>query len=170
MSAPRHDEVVQKLAELIRGIKVAMLTTVAADGSLHSRPMVAQQAEFDGVLWFFTSAGAPKADEVEHDQHVNVSYVSPEDRRYVSVSGTARLVRDRQKVRQFWGPAYETWFPHGLADPDLALLRVEPEWAESWGTPSERSMRLGGFARAVVGRAASEPGSDEKLDLHDHTG
>ena len=35
---------VEKLAELIQGIRIAMLTTSDTDGSLHSRPMATQEA------------------------------------------------------------------------------------------------------------------------------
>ena len=99
-----------QVALMIRGIKVAMLTTTAPDGSLHSRPMATQEAEFDGVLWFFTKSGSGKVDEILHDSEVNVSYASPEDHRYVSISGKAALVRDRDKIEEFWSPVYRTWF------------------------------------------------------------
>jgi len=46
-----------------------------------------------------TYGGAPKVDEINHNQHVNVSYAQ-KDQRYVSVSGTAQLVRDRQKIEE----------------------------------------------------------------------
>ena len=55
---------IKKLAEMIRDIDFAMLTTVAEDGSLHSRPMSTQRAGFDGDLWFFTRASAPKVGEI----------------------------------------------------------------------------------------------------------
>ena len=49
-------EKIEKVRDLIKGIKIAMLTTVnPTDGSLHSRPMATQEAEFDGDLWFFTA-------------------------------------------------------------------------------------------------------------------
>src|SRR5438132_409520 len=127
MSAEQN---VKKLADLIKGIKVAMLTTVAEDGCLRSRPMVTQDKDFDGTLWFFTQAGAPKVSEVEREERVNLSYANPDDQRYVSVSGTARLVRDRDRIREFWSPALKAWFPKGPDDPELALLRVEVDRAE----------------------------------------
>ena len=45
---------IQKLCDLIKGIKITMMTTVEEDGTLHSRPRGTQEAEFDGDLWFFT--------------------------------------------------------------------------------------------------------------------
>jgi len=59
-TANHHEENIKKLAGLIEGIKVAMLTTAAEDGTLRSRPMVTQPAEFDGTLWFFTRADTPR--------------------------------------------------------------------------------------------------------------
>lgn len=123
---------VRKVALMIRGVKVAMLTTTAPDGSLHSRPMATQEAEFDGVLWFFTKSGSGKVDEILHDSEVNVSYASPDDHRYVSVSGKAALVRDRDKIEELWSPVYRTWFAQGLDDPELALLRVDVRRADYW--------------------------------------
>ena len=51
---------IKKLGELIKDIRIAMLTTVDEDGSLRSRPMATQDAEFDGVLWFMVGADQPR--------------------------------------------------------------------------------------------------------------
>jgi len=42
-----------KVADLLKGFRFAMLTTVSSDGKLLARPMTVQEAEFDGDLWFF---------------------------------------------------------------------------------------------------------------------
>jgi general stress protein 26 len=94
-----YNQSIEKLGEMIGDIKVAMLTTSEPDGTLRSRPMMTQQAEFDGDLWLYTSASAPKAIELQNDHRVNVSYADPGSQRYVSVSGTASLVRDRNKIQ-----------------------------------------------------------------------
>jgi general stress protein 26 len=162
----QRQEAVEKLGELIKGINVAMLTTVDEDGSLRSRPMVAQQTEFDGDLWFFTYASAAKVDEVQQEQQVNVSYASPDDQRYVSVSGRAQLVHDRYQMRQLWHPGYKTWFPGELETPDLALLKVTVDKAEYWDAPSGKMVALVGFVKALVtGEPATEAGENRKLDL-----
>src|SRR5690348_3539166 len=89
-----------KLTELIEEIHIAMLTTAMPDGALRSRPMATLQTESDDDLWFFTQASAAKAEEIRANPHVNVSFASPRENRYVSVSGTARIVRDRNKIEQ----------------------------------------------------------------------
>lgn len=122
----------RRLTELIADIHTAMLTTTMPDGTLRSRPMATQQTEPDGDLWFFTRANDGKAEEIRANPHVNLSYSSPEDDRYVSVSGTATITRDRGKIEELWKPEFQTWFPGGLDDPDLAMMRVEVEQAEYW--------------------------------------
>ncbi len=100
---PSRAESIQKLRDLTKDVHIAMLTTVDAAGSLRSRPMGCQAVDADGALWFFTEADAEKVDEVQREQQVNVAYSHPSDR-WVSVSGTATLVRDRQKMRELWNP------------------------------------------------------------------
>ena len=105
MNAPTdRNEHIKQLDGLIKGIKIVMLTTAEADGTLRSRPMATQQTEFDGDLWFFTRASAPKVDEVEHNHHVNLSYAASDDNCYVSVSGLAEFVRDHGKAEELWNP------------------------------------------------------------------
>ena len=131
MSTQASDSPVKKLGEMIKDIKFAMLTTVESDGTLRSRPMATQNdGEFDGTLWFFTRATAPKVDEVDHEHHVNVSYAHPDDQTYVSVSGRAQLVRDVAKNQELWTPAMKAWFPKGAEDPETGLLKVVVEKAE----------------------------------------
>src|SRR3954462_3349049 len=94
----QQSENIEKLASLINGIRIAMLTTTDTDGSLHSRPMATQQSDFDGELWFLTGQSSHKVQEINRDHHVSLCYADPGDNRYVSVSGIARLVKDRKKA------------------------------------------------------------------------
>ncbi|MBX3013123.1 MAG: pyridoxamine 5'-phosphate oxidase family protein [Caldilineaceae bacterium] len=123
---------IEKLGELIDDIHVAMLTTVDEDGTLRSRPMATQEVEFEGDLWFFTSVDDAKVDEVRQEQQVNVSYVEPKNERYISVSGQAQVVRDPETLKALWHQNFKAWFPDGLDDPTLALLKIRVEKAEYW--------------------------------------
>jgi general stress protein 26 len=160
----KQEENVRKLGEMIKGIEFAMLTTSEDDGSLRSRPMATQRGEFDGDLYFFTKVSAPKVDEVERDRNVCVSYAAPEDQCYVSMSGLARLLRDRAKMEEFWFPDLETWFPKGLEDPDLGLLWISVTQAEYWQGPFGTLVYLPRVKKMAMG-TAFESDENEKLDL-----
>lgn len=161
-----RDEKIAELAALIKDIRVAMLTTVTSDGQLRSRPMGTQKAEFDGNLWFFTHYSEPKVGEVDREEHVNVSFADPNDNLYVSVSGTATIVRDRKKMDELWDNFLTTWFPKGLEDPDLALLQVKVDRAEYWNEGKSGFIQvLAGFVKANTTGEQSEAGYGTKVDL-----
>ncbi len=153
------------LNDKIKGIRIAMMATAEPNGVLRSRPMATQDMEFDGDLWFFTHASAPKVDDVESHQQVNLSYAKPGDNLFVSVSGTAQLVRDRQKMQDLWKPLLKAWFPNGLEDPDLALLKVTVDSAEYWDAPSGIMGRLYVAAKGLATGGKDSGGEDVKLNI-----
>jgi general stress protein 26 len=162
---PTHDEAIKKLAELIADTRVAMFTTRAADGTLRSRPMATQQTPFDGVLWFLTGRRTDKTVEIEHEAEVNVAYARPDDQEYVSVSGRAHVVDDRAQARELWNPLHKAWFPQGVDDPDLRLIRVDVTGAEYWDASSSAMVHLIGFAKAVATGRRYEPGDNTSVRI-----
>lgn len=130
------------LKEQLQGIKVAMLTTIDRNHNiLRSRPMITQEADSDGELWFFTQVDAPMVDEAENRQ-VNLSYIAPNHKRYVSISGVAQVVRDRQKTEKLWKSDYSSWFSAGKDDPNLVLLKVTVTSAEYWDDKTNKMVQV----------------------------
>jgi general stress protein 26 len=163
-----REESLRKLREMIEGIEIAILTTIDADGCLHGRPMATQAMDEEGVLWFYTADYAPKVQEVLLHAEVCVNYAAPDTQSYVSVSGKAELVHEPEKLKEFWKPELQAWFPQGLADPNLSLLRVDVESAQYWDASASKLVRLLERARAAgTGEAPPPPanGSSHKLTL-----
>jgi general stress protein 26 len=164
MDTRTQQDVIKTLNEKIKGIKSAMLTTVSADGALHSRPMVTQDVECDGTLWFFTDADTPKAGDVARERQVCLTYIRPDDKLWVSISGTARLIHDQAMMQALWRPTLAAWFPQGLHDPHLALLEVTITNAEYWEGPNAVATALSALRGAITGQ--QKPLTEEKrLDL-----
>jgi general stress protein 26 len=131
----RKDDSLQKLDKLIRGIDIAMLTTRLSDGRLLSRPLRMQELDAEGALWFITDRNSHKAEEVRLQPQVNASFASAEHNTYVSIAGRAAVVFDKARLTQLWSPAMSVFYPKGIDDPDLCLLRVQAESAEYWDGP-----------------------------------
>jgi PPOX class probable F420-dependent enzyme len=152
----------EKLREKIEGIRIAMLTTLTSDGEIHARPMATQEMEGDEI-WFFTNDDSHKVDELQRNPKVHLSYTDEDSETYVCISGTAELVKDRQKINELWKDFLKTWFPKGKDDPHLALLRVTPHAAEYWDRPGGKMMT---FLETVKGAITGQPdktGRHEKL-------
>ncbi len=162
--AKTQSQQLNKLRELIKDIEIAMLTTVAEDGSLHSRPMSSNgHIDADFGLWFFTYADSVKVDEVDQEHQVNVSFSCPEKQKYVSVSGKASLVTDHGKIESLWSPEQQAWFPKGLEEPGLALLKVVPHTAEYWDAPSSLVAHTIGLVKSVTTGEQASPGENETV-------
>ena len=155
---------IAKIRELIEDVEFAMLTTVCRDGSLHSRPMATQKVEFNGDLWFFTKSSSHKVDEIGGDQHVNVAYAAPEDNTWVSLAGTATLSHDRTKMEELWAPELEAYFPEGLDDPEIALLRFSVEKGEYWQGPGMIAYAIEVATSTVTGEKA-KPGESGTVTI-----
>lgn len=157
-----RDESINTLKELIEDIDFAMLTTFS-NNKLRSRPMSTQQVEFDGYLWFFTSDKTHKVEEIERDNRVNIAYSKPESNTYISVAGRAALVKDRNKIEELWNPILKAWFPEGLDDPTLALLKITVEEAEYWDSPSSTIVQVAGFIKALATGQQADGGEHGKV-------
>ena len=142
-----RQDTINTLRGLIEGMSVAMLTTSPTEGKLRSRPMIPARHEFDGDVWFFVSGVSPICSEIRERPAVNVSYATPTKDQFVTLSGTAEIVTDRQKMELLWREELRDWFAEGLATPDLVLLRVAVEEAEFW---DKQASTGGGFFSSMI--------------------
>ena len=122
----------EKLFEQIEDVGVAMMTTRRSDGHLVSRAMANQKRAAGADLWFVTSVETHKLEELEADPHVNLAYYKNSTREWISISGLAKVSRDRDLIRQLYSRDWKAWFAeegdprHGTPDdPRLALIGVD---------------------------------------------
>jgi general stress protein 26 len=153
-----------KMGELIRDIRIALLTTADRDGSFHTRPLQTLQVEDDRKLWFFTDWGSRKTDELHHDARVSLGYADPAKNVYVAVTGSGRLIRDIQKAKELWSIEQRAYYPEGPEDERLALLRVVIERAEYWIAPGRISYIVSAVTAAVTGTPAGVVGENRKIE------
>ncbi len=156
-------EQVTKLADLARDIKIAMLTTVDAEGHFVSRPMAQQEVEGDGDLWFFTEASATAVTHITAHPHVGVTLSSSDT--WISIDGEAEIVTDVAKTQELWNPMVEAWLPQGPADPSVRLIKVSGHSAEYWDTPGGKVASVMSFVKSKVTGQPYDGGENEKVIL-----
>ncbi|MGH9218046.1 MAG: pyridoxamine 5'-phosphate oxidase family protein [Vicinamibacterales bacterium] len=127
----------EKFYSAIESIDTAMMVTRRADGHMRARAMANQKQAGGADLWFVTKAGSAKLADLERDPHINLSYYRDGNREWISVSGTAIVSRDREKIRELYQPDWKIWFDeqgdplHGTAnDPRMVLIGVTVHAAE----------------------------------------
>jgi general stress protein 26 len=125
-----------ELYGLIEGIETAMFTTRRPNGQLVSRPMATQSRIQDADLWFVTDSETEKLDDLALDPHVNCAYYNNKTKEWVSVTGVARVSKNKSKIRQLYKEDWKAWFGDeggdrdgGPNDPRIALILVDADSA-----------------------------------------
>ena len=147
------DEAIAKVRKLLPSFRAAMFVTGVASGQeLHSRPLALQgdPAVFGGALWFFADDRSPKVYELAVDTAVCLFFQNDEDTRYLQLNGTASLSKDRAKMRELYTPIVKTWFPEGIDDPHLVLIRFDSIGGSYWESPGGAWQLAAAFATAIV--------------------
>jgi general stress protein 26 len=155
------DQAEHKFIELLRGFDNAMLVTHASGSQLHARPMAVAESDADGTIWFLTGADTAKAFEVSKQPELLV--VLQSTGKYLSVSGSGELLRDREKIRSLWKEPYRVWFD-GKDDPNIALICLRPSSAEYWDSSGLQGVKyaLRAAKAYVTGNELRDDGNDVK--------
>ena len=154
---------VAKVAELIKQFRFAMVTTVDSLGQLVARPMTVQEAEFDGDLWFIASKTSHEVAELGVNPVAGVSFASNDT--WVSLTGTAEQVYDDARLKEYWNPWVEAWFPDGPDDPNVTLVKFTASGAEYWDSPGGRIASVISFVKSKVTGNVGDVGENGKVDL-----
>jgi general stress protein 26 len=157
----QHDQQ-EKVRELIKGTTIAMLTSVAPDGTLVSRPMATQDVDFDGDVYFIAERSSEKVRNITSDPRVNVAYSSASS--WVSLAGHASVVDDRAKLGELWDTFTDAWMEGGPDNPENVLIKVDADSAEYWDSPGSKVTQLVNLVKAKVTGNRYEADND-KVDL-----
>ncbi len=124
------EEQQEHFQDVLKHFDSAMLVSMTLDEKIRSRPMVIADSEDDCTLWFVTNRFSGKVDEFEQHPQVNVSMQG--GGRFLSLSGIAMVAADRAKLEEIWNEAWKVWFPEGMDDPEICLVKVTPEDGAYW--------------------------------------
>jgi general stress protein 26 len=159
------EEAIQHLKAAMQDTHIIMLTTANEEGEMQSRPMAVQDVEFDGYLWFFTSHESGKVSQSQTNNQVNVAFVDTKNNLYLSASGTVIVVDNMAKKEEMWSKPMEIYFPKGVTDPNLALLRVSVTSIAWWTGASTVLGRVVSFLKTWAQKDASEIGESGAAEI-----
>lgn len=155
---PTDEEIRAKFWKALRSDMTVML---GLEGSWAepARPMTAQMEDKDdhGPVWFFTAKSTQLAEALTATNPAFFTFASKGHDVFATVHGSLTPDTDRATIERLWSPFVAAWYEHGKDDPDLLLLRFDPQRAEIW---------LNG--NSLVAGLKMLLGSDPKRDYQDH--
>lgn len=158
-----HIKKARLLASKINNIKIAMLTTLIGDGKANSSPMYTFELQDDGIIWMFISKESQKVKQIQLNANIVLNYSDPQQDLYVSVNATAELSEDAVKIQELWSDRFKMWFPYGIEDPNLALLKIVPQEAEYWDTPDLLLAQVVNLVKHTMGGSPYENGENKTI-------
>lgn len=158
-------EALKKFRKLVSDINVCMFITNNKEHHDHTRPMATIETDENGTLWFFTDVRSIKVEEVSKEQTVHLAYAHPGKESYMDVWGAATVITDRETIRQKWSPIVKAWFPNGVEDPYLALLRVTPREVYYWDAETGKMIQFLKIAASIVSGKRLAEGAEGRLSV-----
>jgi len=155
---------IARVWDIIEKVRVGMLTTRFANG-LRARPLEARVERDTGIIWFVTDVRGAKDDEIDAAHDIGLVFIDEDDRAYLSITGSASVIRDTAMAKQIWKKTDDIWLPGGPDDPNTRLLRVEPITAELWDGPSRAAGEAFEFAKARLTDEKPNLGENRKVTV-----
>src|SRR5690606_31041298 len=99
-----------------------------------TRPMSVQDIDEEGNLWFLSASDSNKNQEISVDPSVQLVFQGSSYSECLTLFGSARIVLDKQRIKELWNPILKTWFTEGVDDPRITALKFEPSKGYYWDT------------------------------------
>ena len=162
----KDNQNIEKLIEMVKGVRTCMLITNEKDAkNISGRPMGINKIDDDGTMWFFTKASSYKVEEIEESKKVSIAITNESSQNYLMIHGTATLVNDKSKMKELWSAIMKAWFPLGLDDPDMTLIKVVPKEVDYWDSNSSKMVVLFNMLKAIAKGKEYEEGEHGKINL-----
>jgi general stress protein 26 len=163
------EEALAKLRELLEHFPIAFMVTLN-EGHARARPLgvVSNSEEFSGTLWFITDRRSRKVAEITGGARTTLLFQNDERGTYAHMRGRATVVDDRQKLAEMYTTDQRTWFPDGLHDPDMTLVRFDVDEADYWDGHASMVRKAVAFAKSVVTGQAGRDGDTGVARLRHH--
>jgi len=105
----------------------------------HARPMTAQLDDdgfqgglYQGPIWFFTARSSDLYQQISAGGRAMAHFTSKGHDIWATVHGNLSQSTDRDVIDRLWNRFVAVWYEGGKDDPELALIRLDPENAEIW--------------------------------------
>lgn len=130
---PGEDEIRATFWTKLRSDRVVMLGLEGAWAE-SPRPMTAilEDGAAQGPVWFFTGRSTDLARALMPNGPALFTFAAKGHEVFATVHGTMSEEADRAMVDRLWSPFIAAWYEGGQDDPDLLLLKFEPQRAEIW--------------------------------------
>lgn len=132
-----------EMAKHMRQIDICMMTTQPKRGSLNSRPMSNNKdVTYSGDSYYFTYEKSKKVKDILANPNVSLNFEGTGGL-YISISGKAKLIRDKGILEEHWVDSLDQWFENGVNTKGIVLIHVKGTRLSYWHKMEQGQLRVG---------------------------
>jgi general stress protein 26 len=109
-----------------------MMLGLIGEENGHMRPMTAQVDDDSPAIWFFSAKDNIMVEKLKRNSRATATFVSKGHDVWATLHGRIQMDNDPAMIDKLWNRYVAAWYNKGKDDPNLALLRFDPEEAEIW--------------------------------------
>jgi len=162
----QRKEAIEKLKDLVNHIDIGMLSTFQEGTDYpYSIPMSRQEVDEDGTLWFLFSSESETYRHLTRNNKISATFSDIRDYRFLSINGTAEILRDQARIDKYWNKFMEAWFEKGSQDETIRVLKVTPAEAHYWDNKTNKLMTLFKVAASALSGKRMDIGREGDLNV-----
>lgn len=160
--AANEKDLAEKFWKALRSDMTVMLGLSGVEEG-HAQPMTAQLDgdKESGPIWFFTAKDTDLVRAMGQDHRAVAHFVSKDHDLFASLHGELVLDNDRATLDRLWNRFVAAWYKGGKDDPNLQLIRLDPERAQIW--LNEHSLFAG--VKLLLGSDPKKEYKDKMADV-----
>jgi general stress protein 26 len=160
---PNPGEMQEKFWKSLKSDRTIMIGLAGVDDGL-GQPMTAQVEGDESAghtIWMFAARNSDLVEALGPRHRATAHFAAKGHDLFAAIEGELVADNDRAAIERLWNPFVAAWFEGGKDDPNLQLLRFEPDQAQVW--LNENSLFAG--VRMLLGRDPKKDYADKSASV-----
>lgn len=137
-----QEAAIEKIRALAKSARVCLFGTSEGHLPLEVRPMTVQDVDAAGNLWFLAASSSFQTRQISRHPQAQLLFSNPGSSEFLSLHGRAFVTDSRPLKEKYWNPLAKGWFPGGIDDPELVVIRFQTEQGHYWDTEYGKTVTL----------------------------
>jgi general stress protein 26 len=151
-----------KIKELAENSRSCCMLTALNQLPIKTRPMAVQKVDARGCIYFLSHRTSDKNSEITASPYVQLVFINEGKAEYLTLYGKAFIYHSQSEIDEMYSPFANNWFD-GKDDPNISIIRFEPEEGHYWDTKHNKVMQMAGILIGAVTGKQMDDGVEGNL-------
>lgn len=142
-------EAKERIRMMVEANPMCVMITSLEQRPFRIRPMAMQKVDAEGRIYFFSRRTSEKNMDLHRSDEMHLIFSEESKSEYLSLYGHAAVYHDQAEIDEMYSKFVNTWFD-GPEDPNITIIRFEPEAGHYWDTKNGKLVALAGMVFGAI--------------------